>query len=240
MVEVPAGTFWMGCAPGDTQCKTDEKPRHRVRLDAFLIDRNEVSVREFMLCVHAKRCNERLANSPSRQGASSDWKVPGRADHPMDCGYKDAEDYCEWRGKRLPTEAEWEFAARGTDERILPWGKGNPPSPLCWNQGTSCPVGSHSNGASPFGVLDMAGNVAEWVSDTYHPAYYAESPQMNPKGPVGPIPVQHQVCSGHCPVVRGGSWASPEADLRATARTYSSQHVGFRCARSGKAPPANP
>ncbi len=245
MVAIPAATFWMGCSKTDLQCRPDEKPRHRVSLDAYSIDKNEVTVRDYLLCVTAGKCGRPAEEAPNGQSGDlpCNWKVPGREQHPVTCiSDRDAEKYCSWRGKRLPTEAEWEHAARGNDERVMPWGAASPGAePRCRDASSTCPVGSFPAGASPFGVLDMAGNAAEWVSDTYHPAYYAESPAKNPKGPITPIPVRHQACSGEpCSTMRGGSWRSGEAGLRATARDHHPTgaviDVGFRCARSAAGP----
>jgi formylglycine-generating enzyme len=247
MVSIPAATFWMGCAKDDKQCRPDEKPRHRVSIDAYAIDKNEVTVRDYLLCVAAGKCSPPDERAPSARSGDMpcNWKVPGRELHPITCvNSREAEEYCAWRGKRLPTEAEWEHAARGNDERILPWGRTTPGAqPFCREASSTCPVGSFPEGASPFGVLDMAGNAAEWVWDTYHPAFYAESPVKNPRGPLTPIPVQHQACSGSsCATMRGGSWQSDEAGLRATARGHQpvgvALDVGFRCARAAAGSPA--
>jgi formylglycine-generating enzyme required for sulfatase activity len=238
MVTIPAGTFWMGCAPADVQCRPDEKPRHAVVLDAFSIDKREVTVRDFMHCVREGKCTEPPPSAPGRSAeAMCNWRETGRERHPVDCvAPRDAVAYCEWRGKRLPTEAEWERAARGTDERILPWGKAVVETPACWSARSSCPVGAHPSGASPAGALDMAGNVAEWVDDPYHPTFYAMSPRRSPRAKPTDVPWKEKCSDVTCGVARGGSWFSPEPDLRATARQrlfpVARVGVGFRCARS--------
>ncbi len=238
MVTIPAGTFWMGCAPADVQCKPDEKPRHAVVLDAFSIDKHEVTVGDFMLCVRVGKCTEPPPSAQGRSGeATCTWREAERDRHPIDCvALRDAVAYCEWRGKRLPTEAEWERAARGVDERVLPWGKAVVETPACWNARASCPVGAHPSGASPAGALDMAGNVAEWVDDPYHPTFYATSPKRSPRAKPTDVPWKEKCSDVTCGVARGGDWSSPEAELRATARQRLSPvarvGVGFRCARS--------
>jgi formylglycine-generating enzyme required for sulfatase activity len=228
MVEVPAGSFWMGCTPADGSCFSNESPYHEVTLDAFLIDVTEVTVSDYADCVSAGVCT-----APGTVAACN-WGVPGREDHPVNCvDWYEAEAYCAWTGKRLPTEAEWEKVARGTDERIYPWGNTSPDCTLAImdDGGDGCglnstwPVGSLPGGASPYGALDMAGNVWEWVSDWYGSSYYSSSPASNPTGP----------SSGSSRVCRGGSWYLPGASLRASNRaaeapSFNDDFVGFRCA----------
>ena len=222
-VEVPAGSFWMGCAPSDTSCDGDESPYHEVTLDAFLIDATEVTVSAYGECVSAGPC--------AAPGASADcnWGVSGRENHPVNCvDWYEADAYCAWAGKRLPTEAEWEKAARGTDERIYPWGNTPPDCTLAQMGGCASgtiEVGSLPAGGSPYGVLDMSGNVWEWVSDWYAYDYYSSSPGDSPTGPV----------SGSDRLIRGGSRDNDAPYLRASVRgdaepSYSGSGLGFRCA----------
>jgi formylglycine-generating enzyme required for sulfatase activity len=232
MVLVPAGAFLMGCAPNDTRCDDDEKPAHEVFVDAFYIDRTEVTVAAYEQCVQARECTRAYVESCN--GDPFDDKD---GPQPMNCvRHSDAVKYCSWVLKRLPTEAEWEKAARGTDGRIYPWGN-SPPScayAVLDAGGTGCgrhgtwPVGSKPRGASPYGVLDMAGNVWEWVADRYAPNYYATSPADNPLGPD----------RGTDLVLRGGGWLYSNARLlRASNRdinvgSASESNIGFRCAYS--------
>ncbi|RME43920.1 MAG: hypothetical protein D6795_18690 [Deltaproteobacteria bacterium] len=237
MVSVPAGPFWRGscnesstpsCGPGEEgytkPIDLDETPLREITLDAFWIDRTEVTVGAYRACVNAGVCAE------PAHGQYCNWGVPGREDHPINCvSWKDAVDFCAWEGKELPTEAEWEKAARGTDGRKYPWGN---EEPHCDRGnfddcvGSTTAVGSYPAGASPYGALDMAGNVEEWVADWYSSSYYASSPAENPEGPD----------TGTGRVSRGGAWSYASA-LRAADRDVFSPStrpyfLGFRCRRS--------
>lgn len=162
MVYIPGGRFLMGMPANVTQGAPPQQPHVR----AFFLDQLEVSVEEYLACVKTSRC-ELPAHKPGCNGTAKKPKLT----HPINCVTKQqAERYCSEQGKRLPTQAEWEYAARGADGRIYPWGNELPSEQLCW-QGRkgaeselTCPVGSFPQGASPFGALDMAGNVAEWTS----------------------------------------------------------------------------
>ncbi len=228
MVLIPAGSFWMGCNFAvETQCDTDESPYHEVTLAGYYIDKTEVTVDAYGECVTAGSCT-----APST-GGSCNWGVGGRGGHPVNCvNWTQAGAYCTWAGKRLPTEAEWEKAARGTDGRKYPWG--NETATCEYAVMSGCPddildVCSKSpSGDSPYGLCDMSGNVWEWVFDWYKSDYYTNSPASNPTGPV----------SGSNRVARGGSFGSPDnGNLRASNRVYHSPSIvsdglGFRCARS--------
>jgi sulfatase modifying factor 1 len=217
MVLVPAGEFWMGGEDG----AADEKPRHRVVLDAFHIDTHEVTnalYRKFM-------------DATGRP--APDYWSDGRFNEPQQpvvgVSWHDAEAYCRWAAKRLPTEAEWEKTARGTDGRKYPWGEqwgASRANSTETGRGRAAPIGSFPGGVSPYGAQDMAGNVWEWVADWYDPDYYGRSPERNPKGPD----------SGSARVLRGGSWLNDPFSLRAAHRGLSTpddryDDVGFRCAR---------
>jgi formylglycine-generating enzyme required for sulfatase activity len=194
MVFVPAGDFIMGSSIGDS----DEQPVHTVYLDAFWIDKYEVTNAQYKRCVDAGKCSMPLSTqSETRRTYYGD---PSYENYPVVAvSWNDAKTFCEWVGKRLPTEAEWEKAARGTDARVYPWGnqfdktKANVGE---GSQGDTTAVGSYPTGASPYGVMDLAGNVWEWVQDWYDPNYYRTSPRNNPMGPP----------SGTYRTIRGGGW----------------------------------
>jgi serine/threonine-protein kinase len=222
MVLVPAGTFQMG-------------PNKRsVYLDAFYLDATPVTNRQFMTFV------EVTGYRPEDEGAArflshlGTRKIPkGKENHPVVyVSWDDAHAYSSWAGKRLPTEAEWEKAARGTDGRKYPWGR-TEPTPRHANHGQAqrdtAPVGSFPDGASPYGILDLAGNVWEWCDDHDDPAFYLDGPPNNPKNARG------TESSGL--VMRGGSYVYGERSLRTYSRTSFAAHYrfgdgGFRCARS--------
>jgi serine/threonine-protein kinase len=221
MVYIPSGEFIMGSDSGDP----NEAPIHTVYLDGFWIDRTEVTNAAFQKCVEAGACNQPLNSSNTR---SNYYNNPTFADYPVIyMNHYDAEAYCRWAGKRLPTEAEWEKAARGTDGRTWPWGNTFDRSKLGLGPGNdTARVGSNPEGASPYGVLDMAGNVLEWVADWYSADYYTQSPVRNPQGPA----------TGVENVLRGGRWWDVEYDLRTTRRWHLGSNernpaLGFRCAR---------
>ena len=223
-VYVPAGEFLMGSTDDDLEAEPNEKPQRRVYLDAFWIDRTEVTLAQYRQCIKAGKC-EPIKCAPPR---GSEF-IP---DGPVFCvNWYDAAAYCQWAGQRLPSEAEWEKAARGTDGRKYPWGNAVPDCSLanidiCGKK--VVPVGSFKTGASPYGVLDMAGNAEEWVADWYDWSYYVGAPTRNPVGPV----------SGSSRTSRGGLFYRSAAENRTTYRRGASPTsfwvgLGFRCARSG-------
>jgi serine/threonine-protein kinase len=218
-VTVPAGEFTMG-----SNDYGDEKPIHRVHLSAYQIARHPVTNAQYELFVKA--------TSYATPKHWKNGKIPaGKEKHPVvNVSWQDAQAFCVWAGVRLPTEAEWEKAARGADGRKYPWGNEPPTMELCnfnGNVGDTTPVGLYPKGASPYGVLDMAGNVREWVSDWYDEKYYSVSPGSNPPGPA----------TGTSRVLRGGSWASIDLGVRSANRfnnvpVFWLINLGFRCVRS--------
>ncbi len=275
-VFVPAGEFLMGSSSADIDAVVqdrvgytrdsfkNETPQHKVYLDAFWIDKYEVTndmFARFVAETAYKTDAEKAGGGIVLDLGSREWKIAKGADwrhprgpstdinglgnHPVvQMSLNDGRAYCKWVGRRLPTEAEWEKAARGTDGRMYPWGN-QPPSGRLLNFGDrnayistanlgeddgyafTSPVGSFPDGASPYGAMDMAGNAWERVADWYDEAYYAHSPARNPAGP----------SSSDYVIMRGGSWSSPAKYLRAAFRyryliANRSSGIGFRCASS--------
>jgi len=245
MVLVPAGEFIMGMSADDAfkECQkyigdkcqrewyTCEEPVHKVYLDAYYIDKYEVTQAEYGQCVAAGECP---ANEKQEGFTGTRQPVVGVT-------WDDARSYCSWVGKRLPTEAEWEKAARGPDGRMYPWGNefDGKRANFCDKNCTynwalkdlddgfakTAPVGSYPRGASPYGALDMAGNANEWVADWYQENYYRQTPDRNPRGPD----------TGTSRVFRGGGWLnSPSllhlADRDNTNPSKRAMNIGFRCA----------
>ncbi|MFO0760036.1 MAG: SUMF1/EgtB/PvdO family nonheme iron enzyme [Byssovorax sp.] len=238
MIAFGSGHFTMGSPAGEGA--EDEHPAHEVTLSAYCLDRTEVTVAAYRACVEEPRGPLRC--KPPGAGAYCNGAARDRDDHPINCvDQKDAEAFCAWAGKRLPTEAEWERAARGGDEkRLFPWGNEAPGAQLCWDgegslagkgrrQGT-CPVGSFAKEGDPLAIVDLAGDVAEWVADAYAP--YRPEPARDPKASDRTLQIGKRV-------VRGGSWFSEEpGEVRAARRdwfvaTDRTFDVGFRCARDG-------
>lgn len=262
MVLIPAGEFRMG-SPIGSQGLPDEHPERIVYLSSYWMDRFEVTQEQYADFVQA---TGHRAPANVNQAVTM-WlesrPVEGIASHPViNVSWEDAVAYCRWVGKRLPTEAEWEKAARGTDGRTYPWGeawdltKANSASYWAgrtiefrsgaewddfWLRGEGArisrekgikgevltlPVGSFPQGASPYGLLDMSGNVAEWVQDWYNPNYYREASLTDPQGPT----------TGAIKAMRGGSWLKPAVSLRTTDRDWGLMDsrpsgTGFRCAK---------
>ena len=234
-VLAPAGVFHMGAADG----ADDEQPVHEVELDAFYIDKHPVTNAQYMAFVAATGAfpptfiEIEPYNQPQQPVVSVPWSL--------------ARDYCMWAGMQLPTEAQWEKAAGGTDGRFYPWGN-DPPNAIRANfnfqVGSPSPVGSHPDGASPYGAHDMAGNVWEWVLDEYSPTFYAHSPRKNPVNLF-----DGSIEAGPDRSLRGGGWFSPAWNLRVSGRTSTyllfqmaetmegvesttiDASIGFRCVR---------
>ena len=259
LVFVPAGDFKMGSDIG----LIDEQPIHTVTLESFWLDKTEVTNGMYSQCVRAGKCGRpNLLGSYEDQEISLGYfDDPGLKDHPVAfVSWNDAKNYCGWAGRRLPTEAEWEKAAAwnpiSNEQQVYPWGnefdckRGNyddeiildasimpATSPNCDGFARSSPVGSFSEGASPYGALDMGGNVWEWVNDAFIETdpftdtvnYYAISPAFNPPG-VDPAISEYRV-------MRGGSWNFTFGFGRAAYRLWyglddTYDGVGFRCANS--------
>lgn len=243
-VRIPSGWFWMGNDKNqDPEAYDDEMPRHKVSLDEYLIGKGPVTNRQYAIFV-----NQAGVQSPAH------WKngryPPELENHPVvNISWQDAGNFCAWLAHltglpiRLPTEAEWEKAARGDGERLYPWGNQKPNANLSnfenqrWfrifgNSGKTTPVGRYSpQGDSPYGCVDMAGNVCEWCSDWYAADYYKNSPIQNPIGPA----------VGRVRVLRGGGWHINERNIRCADRgsfepTGIIHFIGFRCACSALQP----
>jgi formylglycine-generating enzyme required for sulfatase activity len=217
MVAIPGARFEMGCDRGrDPSCSDTEEPKHLVQVAAFRIDRTEVTQGSYGSCIAAGAC------SPPAGSFDPDFDPKVRPQRPMtQVTWPQAEGFCRWVGKRLPSEAEWEFSARGTDGRIYPWGDQAPTCDRAHTEacgGGPAEVGGRPAGASPFGVLDLAGNVDEWVEDLYRP--YG---RLYDAG----VAVQR--------VARGGAedaWHSRSTERSAIGPDYHDALLGFRCAAS--------
>ena len=239
-IYIPAGTFHMGGM--DVRRALDETPDHDVQLDAYWMDQLEVTNAMFGLCVKAGPCTPPQSFKSQRRPEyfdNTEFK-----DYPVIyVTWGQAKTYCEWAGRRLPTEAEWERAGRGDDFRTFPWGEDKADGLRAnFNMlvGDTSRVGTYPLGASPFGVLDMAGNVAEWVNDFYNSNYYRTGDNANPLGP--------ETSGSFNRVVRGGSLGDAEINIRVSKRSSVpgsilntvpgspeylgsfSPRIGFRCA----------
>ncbi len=220
LVYVPAGTFIMGTPADDPLADGDESPQRTIFLDAFWLDRTEVSNGMYERCVQADMCDPIVTPRPDYL-TQPDYPVQGVI-------WPNAAAYCAWVGRRLPTEAEWEKGARGTEGRLYPWGDTSPDRlqvNVDFHVGDVAPVGTHPDDVSPYGALDMGGNVLEWVADWYEVGFDAAA-TYNPIGPA----------TGAQKVLRGGSWNGQPTNARATNRFYAfptrNDFDGFRCALS--------
>ncbi|HEX2225863.1 MAG TPA: SUMF1/EgtB/PvdO family nonheme iron enzyme [Candidatus Binatia bacterium] len=236
MVRIPAGSFWMGNENGPA----DEKPRHQVNVAEFFIDRTKVTNAQFAGFMNAngtqaadgQRWYDSDDNDARIHRRNNQWAAdPGHENHPVvEASWYGALAYCRWLGKRLPTEAEWEKAARGTDGRKFPWGNDPPDKSRAhfgggWNE--LKPVGSFPQGASPYGVFDMAGNGWEWVSSAYLPYPYDVTD--------GREDLMRDVVRG----TRGGGHDSRPEEITTTQRGRQvsrnprggHHNISFRCAR---------
>lgn len=233
-VFIPGGQFTMGCLSG---CESDEIPSHTVEISAFYIDKYEITNSQYDSCVAKGRCTPAHYND----GACLMWngssfkkvKVPDefqKPQFPVACvSWRQADAFCSWKGMKLPTEAQWEYAASGVDKKTYSWGNESPSQAKCRmaGQNFSTKIGSYPPNAK--GLFDMTGNVWEWVSDYYSADYYTNSPSRNPKGPE----------VGLYKVLRGGGWYSTANQLRIANRHWFSPDfqeisVGFRCVKDAK------
>lgn len=223
MVQIPEGPFVMGSNDGDP----DEAPEHQVYLQTFYLDQKEVTQAEYERFVKmTKRGKPFIPVFEDDQAKILKPNLPA-----MGMSWSDAVAYCRWAGKRLPTEAEWEKAARGESRRRYPWGKefvsgrANIDGDEDGFRYLANP-GSFESGRSPYGHYDMTGNVAEWVADTYDETYYKKTPYRNPPGPE----------DGEHKVIRGGSWRETPLNARVTKRFQAKlwrtdTTIGIRCAK---------
>lgn len=234
MVLVPAGHFWMGCNEEiDTSCQPEEYPYRKVFLESYYIDRREVTVSAYRACVQAERCQK----PPALEGCN--FPRLDRGNHPINCvNSYEAKEYCAFVGKTLPSEEQWEKAARGTDGRLFPWGNVFQAAFVNHQEGgeidgypDTAPVGSFPRGASPYGALDMAGNCWEWTSSLFTPDPQSHKPITD--GSIEPYHTQ-----GPSVISKGGAWNTDHAwPLRASGRTWdrparNTPTHGFRCVKN--------
>ncbi len=259
MCAIPSGDFGRGCnEAADKECAYNENPYKQVYLSAYYLDRHEVTADEYKECVSAGVCKSEGLTMPyyldkelPDSAWACNWNNSGRGNHPINCiPWQYAADYCQWAGKRLPTEAEWEKGARGTDGRKYSWGnEGYADTEMVANIAdetakkkesgltiatgyddgyfTTSPVEAYPRGKSPYGLYDMIGNVWEWTDDWYESNYYSMGPIKNP----------HNTNVKQHRVLRGGSWETSPSLARVSFRSWDilsnrSDYNGFRCAVS--------
>ncbi len=225
MISIPAGPFIRGTETGGL----DERPQRTIVLSAYAIDRYEVTNFHYQQFVAVT--GHRKSGPPSRY-AKNMAKMRGINQPVVYVSWEDADDYCRWKGKRLPTEAEWEKAMRGTDGRLWPWGNTEQPNGANWARvqdgyEVAASVGLFPSDKSAYGVMDGAGNVMEWVADWYGETYFKEAAAEDPPGP------EH----GFFRVLRGGGYTTTGGDVRITSRSkmvpdFRDETIGFRCASS--------
>lgn len=227
MLKIPAGEFFMGSK--QEEGRPDEKPQRKIYLDTYEIDSHEVSNKRYLNFIH--KTGRKEPPNPYSEGVLSKEREIHNLPVVQVTWY-DAVDYCRWVGKRLPSEAQWEKAARGDKGFIFPWGsKVSSLKSVNFQKNwkgvqTLWPVTANIETDSPYGLKGMAGNVREWVQDWYSQNYYKTSPSTNPQGPEG----------GILKVIKGGSWHSFKADVRSASRgkggfALKTDGIGFRCAR---------
>lgn len=217
MITIAGGSFFMESIGDFKNNKSNESAIHEIQVRSFMIDDSEVTVAAYKECVNAGAC------SLPDDGSNCNFKNPDKKNHPVNCvDIYQATAFCNWVGKRLPDEAEWEFAARGNESRQYPWGNEPPDSQLCWSQiSGTCPIRQYQTGKTPTGISDMAGNVSEWTTNKYITCY--NSKQCTEKSVY---------------VVRGGSWVNQSSYyVRSTSRGWAAPNtrnggIGFRCAKN--------
>ncbi|MBN2694299.1 SUMF1/EgtB/PvdO family nonheme iron enzyme [bacterium] len=232
-------TFLMGCDYAqDDSCGSNETTLHQVTLSPYMMDQYEVTVAQFQECINNNVCNQ--DDYHTNEENNCNLGASGKSNYPMNClNWNAAKDYCELKGKRLPTEAEWEYAAKGANS-IFPWGNQNPDcnfanfkgidyNNLCSNNTSTEVIGNRDKDKSQFNIYDMAGNVSEWVNDWYSGSYYQESPTVNPQGPTTNI--------GLGKATRGGSYLYFLIESKTYSRNYQGStswnpQVGFRCVKN--------
>jgi len=235
MIKIESGCFEMGCKQGDALCDSSEKPAHKVCISEFLIDRTEVTKKDYGTCVASGYCKTGADYSCVKEDNDCpDKPVTGVTWH-------EASAFCKWKGKSLPTEAQWEFAARGIESRLYPWGNSEPSNEKVAidndfaKEEKMMPVCASPAGNTSSGICDMAGNAFEWVSDWFSETWHAK--QKDIKNPHGPCGGQAACADSKHKVIKGGSAGSSLTLLRSSARYFASPSqrlpfIGFRCVKN--------